>query len=98
MNRVSDSAAPMVQVFSLSDYNEQQRLQASQQQAEVRLNVKEAKQKLSGGNLREAVASFSKAKAGGFYRSDEKSALSRTWTSTKIGRRGTRSANFATSS
>jgi len=65
MNRTSDAAAPMVQVYSISEYNEQQRIQESQQQEEVSLGIKAARQQLSGGNLREAVASLSKAKSSG---------------------------------
>jgi hypothetical protein len=62
MSRTSDAGAPMVQVFSISEYNEQQRLQESQQKAEIALGLKAARQQLSGGNLREAVVNFRRAK------------------------------------
>ncbi|HWI59800.1 MAG TPA: hypothetical protein VNZ22_21405, partial [Bacillota bacterium] len=65
MTRISDVSAPMVQVYSLSEYNEQQRAQEVQQKQEVRSGLQTARDRLSGGNLREAISSFSRAKSRG---------------------------------
>ena len=65
MNRVSDAVMPVEQVYSLSEYNEQTKAQALQEQEQVRYGLQSARQSLSGGNLREAVESLSRARVRG---------------------------------
>ncbi|HWQ90245.1 MAG TPA: hypothetical protein VN673_01145, partial [Clostridia bacterium] len=73
MTRTSDAAAPMVQVYSLSEYNQQQRVQEEQQVTELKSGLKAARDNLTGGNLREALGSFNRAKArGGFFNGGER--------------------------
>jgi len=65
MARTSDAATPMVQVFSLSEYNVQQQAQEEQKRIELRYGLQSARENLSGGNLRQAISSFSRAKVKG---------------------------------
>jgi type II secretory pathway pseudopilin PulG len=63
MSRVSDLAAPMVQVYSLSEYNEQQHAQEEEKSFASRYGLKAARENLSTGNLRDAVNNLRRAKA-----------------------------------
>ena len=65
MNRISDALTPVEQVYSLSEYNVQQRAQEEQQRMELRYGLKAARDNLSGGNLRQAVTSFKRSKVKG---------------------------------
>jgi hypothetical protein len=65
MARSSDAVAPMVQVYSLSEYNLQQQAQVEQKREELDAGLKDARQSLTGGNLRGAVNFLSRAKAKG---------------------------------
>jgi hypothetical protein len=61
----SDTVLPDVQVYSLSEYNDQNRAQQEQQKFEVQSGLKEARENLSGGNLRQAITSFKRSKSKG---------------------------------
>jgi hypothetical protein len=65
MNRTSDATMPMVQVYSLSEYNVQQRAQEEQKKTELATELSEAKRNLKGANLRSAVSSYNRAKTRG---------------------------------
>jgi hypothetical protein len=65
MTRASDAAAPMLQSYSISEYKQQQETQAQEEAFRARYGLKEARENLSGGNLREAVGSYNRAKARG---------------------------------
>jgi hypothetical protein len=67
MNRTAttDTILPEAQVYSLSEYNVQQRAQEEQQKIEVSSGLKEARENLSGGNLRQAISSFKRSKSKG---------------------------------
>jgi len=62
MNRTSDATLPMEQVYSLSEYNVQQRAQEEQSKSEWRYGLESARKDLAGGNLRQAVSSYGRAK------------------------------------
>ncbi|HEY5910286.1 MAG TPA: hypothetical protein VJA21_06740 [Verrucomicrobiae bacterium] len=61
----TDLIVPQEQVYSLSEYNDQNRAQAEQQKMEMRYGLKEARENLTGGNLRQAFSSFKRSKAKG---------------------------------
>ena len=65
MTRTSDAATPMLQSYSLSEYKQQQLAQEEEQTFQLRYGVKEARDNLKGGNLREALGSFNRAKSRG---------------------------------
>jgi type II secretory pathway pseudopilin PulG len=65
MARTSEAGAPMVQVYSISEYNEQQRVAKDLQVQEIKSGLNVARENLSGGDLRMAVNSLSRAKAKG---------------------------------
>ena len=62
MTRTSDATLPMEQVYSLSEYNVQQRAQEEQSKLEVRYGLESARKDLAGGNLQKAISSYSRAK------------------------------------
>jgi hypothetical protein len=62
MNRTSDAALPMVQVYSLSEYNVQQKAQEEQKKAELVSELSDAKRNLTSSNLRQAMSSYNRAK------------------------------------
>jgi hypothetical protein len=62
MTRTSDTTLPMEQVYSLSEYNVQQQAQAQQSKMEVRYGLESARKDLAGGNLRQAISSYGRAK------------------------------------
>jgi hypothetical protein len=62
MARTSDTTLPMEQVYSLSEYNVQQQAQAEQSKLEVRSGLESARKDLAGGNLRQAISSYGRAK------------------------------------
>lgn len=62
MSRTSDATLPMEQVYSLSEYNVQQRAQEEQSKSEWRYGLESARKDLAGGNLRQAVSSYGRAK------------------------------------
>jgi hypothetical protein len=62
MARTSDATLPLEQVYSLSEYNFQQQAQAEQTKIEARSGLESARKDLAGGNLRQAISSFSRAK------------------------------------
>jgi type II secretory pathway pseudopilin PulG len=62
MSRTSDTTLPMEQVYSLSEYNVQQQAQAEQSKLEVRSGLESARKDLAGGNLRQAIGSYGRAK------------------------------------
>jgi hypothetical protein len=63
MNRASDAALPLEQVYSLSEYNVQQRAQEEQSRSERRFGLESARKDLTANNLRQAVSSYSRAKS-----------------------------------
>ncbi len=65
MSRSSDADIPMLQSFSLSEYKQQELAQEQEQTMKLRYGLKEARDNLSGGNLREALGSFNRAKSRG---------------------------------
>ncbi len=65
MNRTSDAAAPMVQVYSLSEYNVQQKAQEEQKLAGLKSELSEAKKSIADSNLRQALSSYNRAKTKG---------------------------------
>jgi type II secretory pathway pseudopilin PulG len=65
MNRATEAGAPVIQVYSLSEYNVQQQAQEVRQQLEMRYGLKDARENLSGGNLRQALSSFNRTKSKG---------------------------------
>ena len=65
MSRTRDTVAPVAQVYSLSEYNVQQRGQYEQQKAELKSEVQVARENVKGGNLRQAISSYSRAKSKG---------------------------------
>jgi hypothetical protein len=65
MTRAADSALPLVQVYSLAEYNVQQRAQEEQTKADVRNELKVTRENLKGGNLRQAISSYSRSKTKG---------------------------------
>ena len=65
MNRTSEAAAPVVQMYSLSEYNVQQQAQNEQKKSALRYELKEAQENLSSGKLREAGNFLSRSKAKG---------------------------------
>ena len=62
MTRTSDTTLPMEQVYSLSEYNVQQRAQEEQSKLEVRYGLESARKDLAGGNLQKAISSYGRAK------------------------------------
>src|SRR5207237_178351 len=54
-----------VQVYSLSEYNVQQRAQEEQKKTELATELSDAKRNLKGANLRSAVSSYNRAKTRG---------------------------------
>jgi type II secretory pathway pseudopilin PulG len=62
MNRASDTTLPLEQVYSLSEYNGQQRAQEEQSRSEWRFGLESARKDLTANNLRQAVSSYSRAK------------------------------------
>ena len=60
--RTSDATLPLEQVYSLSEYNVQQRAQAEQSKSEWRYGLESARKDLQGGNLQKAVSSYGRAK------------------------------------
>jgi len=65
MNRATEKSAPVIQVYSLSEYNVQQQAQETRQKLELRYDLKDARNNLSGGNSRQALSSFNRAKTKG---------------------------------
>jgi len=64
MTRTSEAAAvPLVQVYSLSEYNEQQRAQQAEQKIAVGRELKAVREGLSAGNLQIAAQNYYKAKS-----------------------------------
>ena len=62
MNRTSDATLPVEQVYSLSEYNVQQKAQAEQSKSEWRYGLESARKDLQGGNLQKAISSYGRAK------------------------------------
>jgi type II secretory pathway pseudopilin PulG len=62
MNRTIDATLPVEQVYSLSEYNMQQRAQQEQSKMEMRYGLESARKDLQGGNLQKAIGSFGRAK------------------------------------
>ena len=52
----------MVQVYSISEYNVQQKAQEEQKKAELVSDLSEAKRNLTSSNIRQAISSYSRAK------------------------------------
>jgi type II secretory pathway pseudopilin PulG len=65
MNRTSDTVTPVVQTYSLSEYNVQQQTQEAQKKMEMRYGLEEARGNLASGKLREAVSFLNRSKAKG---------------------------------
>ncbi|MGA2659272.1 MAG: hypothetical protein ABSH34_17350, partial [Verrucomicrobiota bacterium] len=65
MDPATEAGAPVIQVYSLSEYNVQQQAQEVRQQLEMRYGLKDARENLSGGNLRQALSSFNRTKSKG---------------------------------
>ena len=62
MARTSDATLPLEQVYSLSEYNVQQKAQQEQSKSEWRYGLESARKDLAGGNLQKAVSSYGRAK------------------------------------
>jgi hypothetical protein len=62
MNRTSDATLPVEQVYSLSEYNGQQRAQEEQSKSSMRWGLESARKDLKGGNLQKAISSYGRAK------------------------------------
>jgi hypothetical protein len=62
MNRTSDATLPVEQVYSLSEYNVQQKAQEEQSKVEIRYGLESARKDLQGGNLQKAISSYGRAK------------------------------------
>ncbi len=56
-------AQPLASSFSILDYSRMEQANRASAKTEVRRDVSEARQQLAGGNVREATANFSRAKA-----------------------------------
>ena len=56
-------AQPLSSSFSILDYSRMEQANKASAKTEVRRDVSEARQQLAGGNVREATANFSRAKA-----------------------------------
>ncbi len=63
MMREVAAAQPWSSSFSLLDYSRMEQANKASAKTEVRRDVSEARQQLAGGNVREATANFSRAKA-----------------------------------
>jgi len=64
-------AQPMSSSFSILDYSRMEQENKASAKTEVRRDVSEARQQLAGGNVREATANFSRAKAKFYSGKDE---------------------------
>ncbi|MCX6928988.1 MAG: hypothetical protein NT154_38115 [Verrucomicrobia bacterium] len=62
MTRTSDATLPVEQVYSLSEYNVQQKAQEEQSKLEMRYGLESARNDLKGGNLQKAISSYNRAK------------------------------------
>jgi type II secretory pathway pseudopilin PulG len=65
MNRTSDANLPLVQVYSLSEYNVQEKAQQEQIVTELKSDLSDVKKNLKGANLRQAMSSYNRAKSKG---------------------------------
>jgi len=65
MNRAIEASAPVIQSFSISEYNVQQQAQEAQQKSELRNGLQSARENLSNGNLRQALTSFKRSQSRG---------------------------------
>jgi hypothetical protein len=64
-------AEPSSSSFSILDYSRMEQANKASAKTEVRRDVSEARQQLAGGNVREATANFSRAKAKFYAGKDE---------------------------
>ena len=71
MMREVAAAQPLSTSFSQLEYARMEQDNKASMKAEVKREVSEAEQKLSGGSMREAVASFNRAKANAGYLKDK---------------------------
>ncbi len=62
MNKGAAEAAPVVQWFTRSEYTVQEKAKAEQQKAGVKFELFNLRNNLSGGNVREAVGNYNRAK------------------------------------
>lgn len=62
MTRSADTADPLVQVYSLSQYTQQETEKAAEQRRNFKLGLSNAKQELAGGKMREALNLYNRAK------------------------------------
>jgi hypothetical protein len=62
MARTIDAALPLEQVYSLSEYNVQQKTQEEQSKSSWRLGLDSARKDLAGGNLQKAIGTYNRAK------------------------------------
>ncbi|MBI5387820.1 MAG: hypothetical protein HZA90_24425 [Verrucomicrobia bacterium] len=62
MSRTADTGTPLVQVYSLAEYNVQQRAQEEQKKEDVKSELKSARENIKGTNLRQAITSYNRAK------------------------------------
>ena len=60
--RVAEATLPLEQVFSLSEYNVQQRAQEEQNKFAMRYGLESARKELAGGNLQKATSTYGRAK------------------------------------
>ena len=85
MTRTSDATLPVEQVYSLSEYNVQQRAQEEQNKLAMRYGLESARKDLAGGNLQKAISTYGRAKfksANGAGGSGRRAANSRNWSRT----------------
>jgi len=65
MIRAGDAGLPILQAFSVSEYNVQQQAQAAQQKSEQQADLQSARTNLTQNNLRQALSSFNRSKSRG---------------------------------
>jgi type II secretory pathway pseudopilin PulG len=65
MTRVAEGGLQLAQVYSLSEYNVQQKALDEQKVAELKSELSEAKKNLKGSNIRQAIGNYSRAKSRG---------------------------------
>ena len=65
MTRTADTVTPLVQVYSLSEYNVQQRAQEEQKKLDLRNDLNTVRNNLKGANWGNALNSYSRAKTKG---------------------------------
>ena len=63
MSRAGDAGVPVIQAFSISEYNVQQQAQEAQQKSDLQADLQAARANLGNNNLRQAMSSFNRSKS-----------------------------------